>query len=66
MKVKELIEKLSTHNQEATVDVIAHNKSFPFSICWGGGGEGERREDAPEVSFYVDDLCESERANDPS
>ena len=61
MTVKELIEKLNTYNPEATVDVVAHNKGFPFSICCGGG-DGVRREDAPEVSFYVDDLCDSERA----
>ena len=59
MKIKELRDILKEYNQEAEVDVIAHNKKQEFSLCWGGG-DGCSREDADEVSFYCDGLNNNE------
>ena len=63
MKLHELIARLKKYNPMADVDVVAHCKSYEFTICTGGG-EGCTVEDAPEVSFYVDDLCSNEKANE--
>jgi len=62
MKVKELIEKLQAFNPEAETGVIAHNYNESYSITWGGGLEGETKENCKEVNFYVDRLCQGERA----
>lgn len=60
MKVRELIEKLKEFNQEAEVDVIAHNRKYDFSLCWGGS-EGCSKQNTDEASFYVDALCVGEK-----
>lgn len=57
MKNKELIEELKKCNPEAEVSVITYNRQYKFSLAWGGGGEGCEKENAPEVSFYVDETC---------
>jgi len=59
MKVGELIEQLEKYNSDAKVHVIAHCKSFDFSICIGGS-EGVTKETTKEVNFYVDTLCQNE------
>ena len=59
MKVKELIKKLLDYNMEAEVKVIAHCKEYDYSITIGGG-EGVKKHNAKEVSFYVDELCTNE------
>ena len=58
MKVKELIARLKEYNQEARVNVIAHNVSHNFSLTYGVG-DGGTKEKCFEVSFYVDKLCDS-------
>ena len=65
MKVKEFIKELETYNQEAEVDVIAHNQSCGFSICFGGlnDGEGTPKENTSCVSVYVDSLNSGETFN---
>lgn len=67
MKVKELIKELETYNQEADVDVIAHNKGYNFTIAFGGvnDGEGAIRDNTTMVSIYVDELCKNERTQEP-
>ena len=52
MKVKELIEKLSTYNLDATIDVVV--KSYPkeFEICCGYA-EGCTKENCECVSLHV-------------
>lgn len=63
MRVKELIDKLQEFNPEAEVFLVAHDADQEFSICWGGNdGEGITRQHTSSVSFYVDELCQSERA----
>jgi len=62
MKVKELIQKLSEYNSDAEMSVIVHNHKEEFSITFGGGSEGESKQNCKEVSFYLNKLCESERA----
>jgi len=62
MKVKELMQKLSEYNFDAEMSVIAHNYKEEFSITYGSGSEGETKENCKEVNFYVDRLCQSERA----
>ena len=59
MKVKELIEKLKKYNPEAKANVVAHNYAYDFSLSYGGG-DGGSKENAHEVSFYVDKLCVDE------
>ncbi len=61
MKVFELITKLSEYNPEAAVDVIACNQSHGFTMTYGSS-EGCTKGDCDIVSFYVDDLCQSESA----
>lgn len=61
MKVKDLIKKLKEYNSEAETSVIVHNHSEQFSITWGGGGEGETKNECKEVNFYVDRLCQNEK-----
>lgn len=67
MKVKELLERLSSFNSEAELKVIVHNKVEDFSLTWGGGldGEGTPKEKTSEVSFYVDRLCQNETIEPP-
>lgn len=61
MTVKDLIERLKECNPEADVSVITHSKAYSFSLCWGGGGEGESIKNCAEVHFYVDELNSAER-----
>lgn len=60
MKVADLKKWLSDKKDNAEVGVIAHNKSYNFSLCLGGGSDGGDN-DYTEVSFYVDELCQSEK-----
>ena len=60
MKVKDLIEKLQEYNPNAETGIIVHNYKEEFSITFGGGSEGELKQDTKEVDFYVDRLCQSE------
>jgi len=61
MKTKELIEKLNQYNSLADVSIIVHNYKEQFSITWGGGKEGDTKDNCEEVNFYVDRLCETEK-----
>ena len=65
MKVKELIKQLETYNQEAEVDVIAHNQQCDFTITYGGNedGEGVTKNNTTSVSVYVDSLNSNETLN---
>jgi hypothetical protein len=60
VKVKELIKKLRTYNQDAEVSVIAMNKEFEFSLVYGDS-DGVTKEQCDSVSFYVDELCAGEQ-----
>lgn len=60
MKLKELVKKLQEYNQEAEVNVIAHNKGYKFSLTYGGG-DGVTKDNCESVAFYVDDLNDNER-----
>jgi hypothetical protein len=62
MKVKELRKKLKEYNQDADVDVIVYNRQQNFSLCFGGC-DGGTKLTADSVSFYVDELCQSEVVN---
>lgn len=62
MEIKQLIAKLIDFNPKAKVNVIVHNQIEDFTIVWGGGSEGETKENCQEVSFYVDRLCQNESA----
>jgi hypothetical protein len=59
MTVSEVVEKLQGFNPKAKVGVIAHNKVEQFSLTWAGT-DGSTKEDAFQVNFYVDKLCEDE------
>lgn len=59
MKNKDLIKELENFNPEAEVGVIAHCKSFPFSLSWGSS-EGVTKETCDSISMYVDELCTNE------
>ena len=61
LKVSQLIEKLGEYNPEADVDVIAMNKRQDFSLTYGDC-EGATKEGCTVVSFYVDELNQSESA----
>lgn len=61
MNVKELIQKLQEYNPDALVDIVVHNRSQEFSICFGSS-DGVTKEYCDSVSFYVDALCQNERA----
>jgi len=63
MKVNQLIKELSEYNPDADITVIAHNKSYDFSICYGFS-EGRKKDNCESVDIYVDDLCVSELLND--
>lgn len=56
MKVKELINKLLDYNMEAEINVVAHCKSFDYSIVFGNS-EGVQKKNAEIVSLYIDELC---------
>lgn len=64
MNVADLKKWLSNKKEDAKVDVVAHNKSYDFSLCLGGGCDGS--DDYTEVSFYVDELCQNERLKEDS
>lgn len=59
MKVKDLIRELLTFNLEAETNVVAHCKSYNYSLSCGGG-DGCTKENCKDVSFYVDELCTNE------
>jgi hypothetical protein len=61
MKVSELVEQLGNYNPDADVDVIAMNKRQDFSLTYGDC-EGATKENCAVVSFYVDELNQSESA----
>ena len=61
MKVKELIEKLKKYNPEAETDVVAHCRSYKYSLSCGRG-DGCDETNCEEVSFYVDELCTNEKS----
>lgn len=52
MKVKELIEKLNTHNPEANFYVVVNSYPKEFEICCGYA-EGCTKETCECVSLYV-------------
>ena len=64
MTVGELKKWLADKKDDATVEVIANNRAYEFSMTLGGGVDCEvwcdRSYDS--VGFYVDELCQSERA----
>jgi hypothetical protein len=62
MKLKELIRELQEYNQEAEVDVVAHCRSYPFTLA-SGGSDGSDESNCESVSFYVDELCTNETQN---
>ncbi len=62
MNVKELIEKLFEYHPNAEMSIIVHNHKEEFSITFGGGSEGETKQNCKEVHFYVDRLCDNENA----
>ena len=64
MIVSELIVKLSGYNQDATVDVIANNQVYPFTLTHGSS-DGCTAKNADTVSFYVDELCDAEKESSP-
>lgn len=60
MTVKEVVEKLSKlDNQDAEVKVCANNCYHEFSFSFGGGCD-DGTNSYKTVSFYVDELCQSE------
>ena len=62
MKVKELIEKLKEYNQEAELTV--GDKFYNgISISFGGGGEGETKQNCSFVCFdsAVNNNCEKQQ-----
>lgn len=59
-KVKDLIELLQQVNPDATVEVIASNKSQKFSITYGGG-DGCTKTTCESFSFYLDKFNTSEK-----
>jgi methyl coenzyme M reductase subunit D len=65
MKNKELIKKLKEYNGDAEVKVVAHCKSFPFSISYGSS-EGVEKKNCDSISFYVEELCQNENSLDTS
>lgn len=63
MTVSELIEKLKKYRQDAPIDVVAHCRSYPFSVSfWSSDGCTPATADV--VSIYIDDLCTFEAANE--
>lgn len=66
MNVGELKKWLADKKDNATVEVVAHNRGYGnFSLCLGGGSDGGS--DYSSVAFWVDELCldnEQERATD--
>ena len=67
MKIKELIKDLEKYNPEAEVSVIAHFKSYKFSLVWGSGDSSDSSENdklkSGQISFYVDELCTNEQTD---
>lgn len=61
MKVRGLIKELLDYNLDADISVIAHCKEEEFTLTFGGGGEGETKDDCSVVNFYVDSLCTNEK-----
>ena len=57
MKVKEMIEKLSEYNPEATLCVLVHNYPIDFEICYGTS-EGCTKENCDSVDIMVNGVCE--------
>ncbi len=55
MKVIEVIDKLKEYNLNAKIGVIAHNKFYDFSFCFGSS-DGVTKENCEEVCLYVDKL----------
>ena len=60
MQLKELLERLSKFNPETEVNVVAHCKAYNFTVSYGGS-DGGAEKDAMHISFYVDELCQSEK-----
>ena len=59
MKVKELIKALEKINSEAETNVVAHCRSYNYTLSCGGG-DGCTEENCDDLSFYVDELCTNE------
>jgi len=60
MTVSELLKRISETNKDALVSVIVNNQPMDFSLVWGGS-EGSTKATSDTLSFYVDELCSSER-----
>ncbi len=61
MNIGDLRSKLAYLSHGMKINVIAHNKSFDFSISFGSGSDGGGN-NFDTLSFYVDELCQSEKA----
>ena len=55
MKVKELIDKLNTYNQEADVEIIINHSPVTFKILYGGG-DGCNKRNCDYVCLDTDDI----------
>jgi hypothetical protein len=64
MTVGELKRYLADKKDDATVVVVAHNRDYAFTMSLGGGVDCEEFCDRSydTVGFYVDELCQNERA----
>ena len=62
-KLRELMEQLREHNQEAEVSVIVGNRHEDFSLTFGDS-EGTTKANCKTVSFYVDKLNGNDRPNE--
>jgi len=64
MNVAELKLYLADKKDDATVVVVAHNRYYEFTMSLGGGVDCESWCDRSydSVGFYVDELCQNERA----
>jgi len=60
MTVFDLVEKLLKCKQDAKVHVLAHNQYYDFTLSFGGGCDDGKNE-YTDVSFYVEELNQSER-----
>jgi len=60
MDIGDLRKRVAYLSPEMRVNVVAHNKTFDFSISFGGGSDGG--DDFDTLCFYVDELCQSERS----
>lgn len=59
MTVEQLIAELQQFPGTTEITAIVHNQTYPFTMSWGGDGEGALKRDCmPHI--YVDELCSNE------